>query len=619
MRRTVLRSLLLGVVAWWVQAAQAPDLAAQIDSITRELTEISGFRQLKKIAYQRISREQVAQLLEQRVKENIQPEELRAEELALKKLGFVPPDFDLKKMTLELLSEQAAAFYDFRKKKLLLVDTGSELAARSALVHELAHALADQHVNLEKFVERARQDDDRSLARLAVMEGQATWLMAEYLAHRTGQSLKDSPVLVRTMSRMTELGAAEYPVFERSPLYLKETLVFPYSKGMLFQHAVIEKLGSAAFAEVFRRPPESSQQILHPEKYLARVQPVACEPPSPSARRGYRALAEGSMGELDHSILLRQYATAEDAEAVAPAWRGGNYQLLEEKGGARVLLAYASEWDSPETAQRFFSLYRRVLEGKWKRFQAGAANGSRLTGRGDDGHFLVRRQGARVTSLEGLEQPEAVKEAAAAIHYQYPGGVLKSRILTAMLGLAVTLPALVGAEVPRPAPEFVIKLPSGQQLLLSYYRGQVVALEFLLTTCPHCKTCSSLMDQLYKEYGAKGFQPLGVAFNPMAGLLVPDYVKELRLRFPVGAGEREPVLSFLQHSPIERMLVPQLVFIDRQGVIRAQHSADSPFFQDEEKNMRAQIEALLKEPGGRKVPAAKPRKAVSPKLPAEVE
>ena len=611
MTKRAVRCLLLMAVTWVGQSAPParpqPDLAAEIDGITRELAEISGFRQLKKIAYERISREQVGQLLEERVKEHIKPEELRAEELALKKFGFVPPDFDLKKTTLELLSEQAAAFYDFRKKTLYLVDAGSELAERSALVHELAHALADQHVNLERFIEGSKQDDDRSLARLAVMEGQATWLMSEYLARRAGQSLADSPVLVRMMARMTEAGAAQYPVFERSPLYMRETLLFPYSKGMLFQHAVFEKLGRAAFTEVFRRPPDSSQQILHPEKYLTRVAPLACVPPSPPARRGYRTLAEGSIGELDHSILLRQYATAEDAESVAPAWRGGNYQLLEEKNGTRIVLAYASRWETAEAAERFFRLYRRVLDGKWERFEAPVAEGPRLAGQGDDGHFLVRWEGTRVTSLEGLAQPEG---AVAALNWEYRGGTLKRRLVTAMLGLGVSLPLLTGAEIPRPAPEFVIKLVNGQQLLLSKYRGKVVALEFLLTTCPHCKTCSSLMNKLYQEYGSKGFQPLAVAFNPMAGMFVPDYIKELQLDFPVGLSEREPVLSFLQHSVLVRMLVPQIVFIDRNGVIRAQHAGDSPFFNDEEKNMRAQVEELLKEPAPRKASSrTKSRKA----------
>lgn len=185
------------------------------------------------------------------------------------------------------------------------------------------------------------------------------------------------------------------------------------------------------------------------------------------------------------------------------------------------------------------------------------------------------------------------------------------RSLLMPLGLSL---ALSGAEVPRPAPEFAVKLPNGQQLLLSQYRGKVVALEFLLTTCPACQEAARVLNQMHKQYGPRGFQPIGVAFNDMAMMLVPDFVKNLGLAFPVGVGVRESVMDFLQHSPIMRMLVPQLVFIDRKGVIRAQYAADDPFFSDKEKNMRTQIEALLSEPSNppaRKSPASKAAKKAS--------
>lgn len=195
------------------------------------------------------------------------------------------------------------------------------------------------------------------------------------------------------------------------------------------------------------------------------------------------------------------------------------------------------------------------------------------------------------------------------------GDALTRRLLTITVGLGWPLAALHAAEVPRPAPEFVIKFTSGQQILLSQYRGKVVALEFLSTTCPHCQTCSALLEKMYKEYGPRGFQPLAVAFNEMAGLLVPDYIKQSGLTFPVGFSERDPVLNYLQHPTILRLMVPQLIFIDRKGTIRAQHGGDTDFFTNEEKNMRAQIEALLKEPAAfrKTAPASKAKKTAPPK------
>ena len=179
------------------------------------------------------------------------------------------------------------------------------------------------------------------------------------------------------------------------------------------------------------------------------------------------------------------------------------------------------------------------------------------------------------------------------------------RLLATPLLLGIAAPVLA-ADVPRPSPEFVIRLVDGQQKLLSQYRGKVVALEFLYTTCPHCQNCSATMNRLYKEYGPKGFQPLGVAFNDMATLLVPDYVNQLRLDFPIGVASRDEVVNYLQFPVVERMTVPQLVFIDKKGVIRAQHVGGDEFFKTEEASMRQMIGKLLKEPaaaGQKKTPA----------------
>ena len=196
------------------------------------------------------------------------PRDLRAEELTLKKFGLVPPDFDLAKNTVELLTEQAAAFYDYDKKKLFITDTTSSETQEPVLSHEIAHAIADQNYNLAKYIKAGRKSDDGATARLAVMEGQATWLMSELLARKMGQSLKDSPALLAMMSGATEGGAGQYPVFDNSPLYLRLTLVFPYTKGMLFQHAVFDRDGHERLQRGVPKPPVSTQQILHPGEIL---------------------------------------------------------------------------------------------------------------------------------------------------------------------------------------------------------------------------------------------------------------------------------------------------------------------------------------------------------------
>ena len=147
---------------------------------------------------------------------------------------------------------------------------------------------------------------------------------------------------------------------------------------MLFQNAVFQRDGQWSFVEVFRHPPLSTQQILHPEKYFENVKPTQPDLPDPHLPRGYRGLIGGSFGELEHQILLEQYAGKAVAAEVAPHWRGCTFELRENKKARRVVLLYAVEWDSPESARRYFSLYRKVLAGKWKRMTIASETPDRL-------------------------------------------------------------------------------------------------------------------------------------------------------------------------------------------------------------------------------------------------
>src|SRR5262249_37661185 len=214
----------------------------QIPPLALELTKVSGLPLKHAVPCDYISKEKINEFLKKRVKEVANPEDLRAEELTLKKFGLVPPDFNLEENTVDLLTEQAAAFYDYDKKKLFITDTTSGDTQQPVLAHEIAHALADQRFNLGRFIKHGLKSDDGSEPRRAVREGRATWRMSELLPRRMGQSLKSSPSLVAAMSSMAE-GGGQYPVYDNSPLYLRMTLVFPYTKGMLFQNAVVERDG----------------------------------------------------------------------------------------------------------------------------------------------------------------------------------------------------------------------------------------------------------------------------------------------------------------------------------------------------------------------------------------
>ena len=397
------------LLLFFVAAAGAqPDpralkICGEANRIAVELNKISSLTLRHPVPCDFITKEKINEFLNKRVKEVAKPEDIRAEELALKKFGFVPPDFDLAKNTVDLLTEQAAAFYDYDKKKLFLTESTPSDTQEPVLAHELSHALADQNFNLAKFIRKGRKSDDGASARLAVMEGQATWLMSEFLARKLGQSLKDSPEMVAMMSGLSESGSGQFPVFENAPLYLRITLVFPYTKGMLFQNAVFARLGQAGFSEVFVRPPVSTQQILHPEKYFENVKPATPAVPDPHLPKHYKGLVGGVLGELEHNILLQPVLGKDQAADLAAHWHGSSFDLLESRKAGRVVLLYAVEWDSEEAARRYFKAYRDNLGKKWKQLKVSAEAEDSVDGNGDDGRFELRRKGAIVTSVEGLD------------------------------------------------------------------------------------------------------------------------------------------------------------------------------------------------------------------------
>jgi thiol-disulfide isomerase/thioredoxin len=173
--------------------------------------------------------------------------------------------------------------------------------------------------------------------------------------------------------------------------------------------------------------------------------------------------------------------------------------------------------------------------------------------------------------------------------------------------LFLLAPIVNAATVPRPAPEFVVRGPAGE-VLLSQFRGKVVLLAFIHTTCPHCQHTVEIISGIQKEYAARGFQALGSAFNELAPQLLPDFLTRFRPTFPVGYANRATVNEYLQVPSNIPFSVPVLLFIDKKGTIRSQHmGSDDRLFQDQEKNIRAEIDALLKEPAQTRKSAAKSR------------
>jgi hypothetical protein len=383
------------------KAANDPAFA-EIDSIVKSISEITGLSQKHAVPYGRMTKRQLRQFLNKRIKKSLKPDEIRADELSLKMFGLVPQDFDLKKSTVDLLTEQAAAFYDYDEKKLFLLADSSVTTETTTLAHELSHALADQYFNLENFMEETPSNDDENLAHTAVVEGQASWLMIAYELKRNGQPPVPTAEMLKSVADSGESSMTDYPVLKNSPLYIQQSLLFPYAQGTMFFDAVYRKMGQASFAEVFKNPPINSTQIIHPDKYFAHEKPTA--PALPKLKGDGKEVTSGSMGEFDHQILLQQYLGATTATELAPHLRGGQFRIVTPHGrDAKPVLLYAAEWDSSHSTEAFFEAYRKVIKAKWQHCQFGLQTAKMISGTGDNGFFVVWISGNVLSSVEGLK------------------------------------------------------------------------------------------------------------------------------------------------------------------------------------------------------------------------
>jgi len=165
--------------------------------------------------------------------------------------------------------------------------------------------------------------------------------------------------------------------------------------------------------------------------------------------------------------------------------------------------------------------------------------------------------------------------------------------------LALTATAM---EVGKPSPAFTIKQLSGPPIELSQYKGKVVAIAFIDTSCPHCQNLTKLLNVISKEYAGKPVQILGCAFNDGSQQALPQFIQQFQPNFPVGYCSRDAVLNYLQFPILKPLYVPHMVFLDKRGMVRGDYLGESEFMTHPDVNVRMELEQLLK--GGTTTSAA---------------
>ncbi len=363
---------------------EAKELFHSVDEILLFDSQHSGLPVKREVKKHLTSRDEVVAYLTKHMKDD-DVKRLQRSELVLKKFGLLPRDFDLEKLMVSLLREQIAGYYDPKTKTVNLLDWGPADQQEPVMAHELTHALQDQTINLNRWMKKGDKDlgeikkdptpqdienDEIDDSREAVVEGQAEAMMLEYELAPLGKTIVDSPELVETMEAQMSDGTDDSKVFKDAPIFLRESLTFPYSYGLNFIVKLMQKGGrEKAFADVLANPPHTTRQIMQPQTYLSgeTIEPM---PVVPFKRdfRDYSKFDIGAMGEFDVAVLIEQYAGKKLADKFAPEWRGGYYYAAKPKNNpsAPLGLFYASRWSNAEKASEFAEIYARSLPQRYK-------------------------------------------------------------------------------------------------------------------------------------------------------------------------------------------------------------------------------------------------------------
>ena len=278
------------------------------------------------------------------------PAQVAATEALYKQLDLMPAGASLEATYLDLLTSQVVGFYDQRSKAMYVVASSGAMgpAEEITYAHEFDHALQDQRFGLQAVVGDAKDQGDRTLARTALVEGDATLAMSLW-AQRS-----------LTPSQLMQIAGATDPASQAAlnaaPAILRETLLWPYTQGLSYVLSAYQT--SASFVGVdalWQHPPDTTAQLLHPDNLASREPAVAVTLPTGLAKRlgaGWSVAMEDTLGELQLNILMR---TGDPGAGSDPAagWAGDRVALVEGPKGARAAVVDTA-WDSATAAGSAF-------------------------------------------------------------------------------------------------------------------------------------------------------------------------------------------------------------------------------------------------------------------------
>jgi hypothetical protein len=335
-------------------AVPSQDLAAVYAQINAQVQAIRGLDELKPIVPKIVSPAELSTVLRSSLDTDYPPAKIAADETLYKALGLLPAEAKLADVFIELLESQVAGLYDPKTKSLYVVSKEGSVGPieRFFYSHEYDHALQDQHFDLEAIQQGLEDQSDRLMARQALVEGDAYttmtyWLQENLSAAEVGE--------VMATANDPEVFAA----LERIPPIVQTQITFAAVQGTLFVAGQQRTGGWTVIDQAFSNPPDSTEQILHPDKWAAREAPIKVDLPADLATRmgkGWTADLEDTWGEEQIQIWLGGVAQA----AAAEGWGGDRIALLKGPSGAWAV-AWHTVWDSTADAGEFETAAQAAL------------------------------------------------------------------------------------------------------------------------------------------------------------------------------------------------------------------------------------------------------------------
>jgi len=370
------------------------DAAATFDEIEGQVTKLRELQATKKVDREVIDEATLKKMLAEEQAKQTPPEVVAANERLYKALGLLPADADLDALTLEMLGAGVAGFYDDEKGKMFVVSRSGGVGAAEQVTyaHEYTHALQDQNFTVFKDQKDVKDQSDWFLARQAIFEGDATVVMSYWaLANLTPAELAEYAAAGND--------PATQALLAKLPPIMTETLTYPYTTGAFYVQSAQLAGGWSAVDDFYARMPESTEQILHPEKYAAKEGPVDVGLPADIATRlgsGWTVSLTDSFGELQDGIWLRVSGVPKaDADAAAAGWGGDRLAVIEGPGGAWAV-AIKTAWDTTADATEFEAAATTAL---------GKAQGIAQVLPGEGGKIrwvLVASDAATMSSVAGV-------------------------------------------------------------------------------------------------------------------------------------------------------------------------------------------------------------------------